>query len=105
MGHQIVRVVNFEIAGPYTLWILFDDKTEQTINFEPILEGHYFAPLRDIDIFNQVRLDAEIQTLVWPNDAAFDPATLYDWHQGDGEELTRRAARRRARVAAGAEKA
>ncbi len=44
-------------------------------------------------LFNQVRLDPEIHTLIWPNGADFDPATLYNWHEGDGEELAQRAAR------------
>ncbi|CUS03970.2 protein of unknown function [Candidatus Promineifilum breve] len=34
-----------------------------------------------------MRLDPEIHTLVWPNDADFDPATLYCWNEGDGAEL------------------
>jgi len=32
-----------------------------------------------LPIFNQVRLDSESGTLVWPNEADFDPATLHDW--------------------------
>jgi len=35
--------------------------------------------LRELDIFNQVKLDPEVHTLVWPNGADFDPATLHDW--------------------------
>ncbi len=77
--HEIYRVTNFEIVGPYTLRITFDDRTVQTIDFEPILRGELFSPLRDLDVFNQVRLDEEVQTLVWPNDAAFDPETLRNW--------------------------
>ncbi len=91
--HMLVRVVAFEIVGRYTLRIEFDDESEQIIDFEPVLQGFYFAPLRNLEVFNCVRLDPKIHTLVWPNDAAFDPATLYNWHRGDGDELARRAAR------------
>ena len=87
----MINVTDFEIIAPYTLRIVFEDGQERIINFEPVLYGHYYGPLRDLDLFNQVRLDPEIHTLVWPNDADFDPATLYNWHQGEGEALTKRA--------------
>jgi hypothetical protein len=32
-----------------------------------------------LNLFEQVRLDEEAGTLVWPNEADFDPATLHDW--------------------------
>jgi hypothetical protein len=92
MAHLMVNVTDFVIVGPYTLRITFSDGIVQTINFEPVLYGYYYAPLRDPDFFNRVRLDAEVSTLVWPNDADFDPATLYNWHQGDGAELAQRVA-------------
>ncbi len=93
MEHRMVKLTNFKIVGPYTLQITFGDGTEQTINFEPVLHGYYYAPLRDLQLFNQVRLDPETRTLVWPNDADFDPATLYDWNKGAGAELAARVAR------------
>ncbi len=92
MTHLMIDVTDFEIVGPYTLRITFNDGAMRTINFEPVLYGYYYAPLRDLDFFNQVRLDPEVHTLVWPNSADFDPATLYNWHQGDGAELAQRAA-------------
>ncbi|MBI3763346.1 MAG: DUF2442 domain-containing protein [Chloroflexi bacterium] len=79
MQHPIYRVRSFEIVAPYTLRMQFDDDTWQTVNFEPILAGELYGPLRDLSLFNQVRLDAEVHTLIWPNDADFDPATLHDW--------------------------
>ena|SRR5271167_4496274 len=79
MNHAIYRVQSFEVVGPYTLRVCFDDHTEQIINFEPILAGELFGPLRDATLFKQVRLDSEVHTLVWPNGADFDPATLHDW--------------------------
>ena len=79
MSHPIYRVRSFEITAPYTLRIEFDDGTEQVIYFRPVLAGELFGPLRDLATFNQVRIDPEVQTLVWPNGADFDPATLHDW--------------------------
>jgi hypothetical protein len=40
-----------------------------------------YGPLRDLATFNRVQIDREAHTLVWPNGADFDPATLHDWHQ------------------------
>jgi hypothetical protein len=44
-----------------------------------VLAGQIFGPLADPRVFEQVRLDEESGTLVWPNGADFDPATLHDW--------------------------
>lgn len=79
MEHRICRVESFEIVGPYTLRVRFDDATEHTIDFEPVLAGELFSPLRDLALFTQVRVDPEVRTLVWPNGADFDPETLHDW--------------------------
>ena len=81
MYHPIHHVQSFEIVAPYTLLVRFDDNTEQTIDFRPILAGELYAPLRNLSLFNQVRIDPEVHTLVWPNGADFDPATLHDWPQ------------------------
>ena len=79
MVHPIYRVRSFEIVRPYTLRVLFDDGAEQEIDFQPVLAGELFGPLRDNAIFNRVQIDPEVHTLVWPNGADFDPATLHDW--------------------------
>jgi len=92
MNHPIYRVRGFEIVSDYTLRVLFDDDTEQTINFRPILAGELFGPLRELSLFNQVSIDPEVKTLVWPNGADLDPATLHDWpaHEQAFLELIRR---------------
>jgi len=79
MTHPIHRVTGFLIVAPYTLRVEFEDHTHQIIDFEPILGGNVYGPLRDLKVFNLVQLDREVQTLVWPNGADFDPATLHDW--------------------------
>jgi hypothetical protein len=79
MAHPIYRVLNVEVVGPFTLRVAFDDGTVQTIDFRPVLTGEMYAPLQDERLFNQVEIDPEVHTLVWPNGADFDPATLHDW--------------------------
>jgi len=90
MIHPIYRVQAFEIVAPHILRVRFDDDTEQTIDFHPVLAGELYRPLRDLSLFNEVRIDPEVHTLVWPNGADFDPATLHDWPQ-HVDALTRRA--------------
>ena len=81
------------------------DVADLRIDFQPILRGALFGPLQDLSTFNAVMLDSEAATLVWPNGADFDPATLHDWPQyrdeliamagrwsSDSEKSDRRAA-------------
>ncbi len=84
MSHPIYRVESVERVGPYALCLRFDDGLVRTIDFEPILAGELFGPLRDPAVFAQVRLDREVRTIVWPNGADFDPATLHDWPEHEG---------------------
>jgi len=79
MIHTLHRVTAFSIVGPYRLRVGFRDGLVREIDFTPVLGGSLFGPLRDEKLFNGVRLDPEVHTLVWPNGADFDPATLHDW--------------------------
>ena len=92
MTHPICRVIAVEIVSDYTLRIQFDDETERTIHFRPVLAGELLGLLRDLELFARVQVDADAQTLVWPNGADFDPATLHDWPQH--EQALRELARR-----------
>jgi len=78
-SHPLHRVTSFERVGVYALRVEFDDGSQQTIEFSPVLAGELYGPLKDPDFFGQVSLDPEVHTLVWPNGADFDPATLHDW--------------------------
>ena len=79
MAHPLHRVEAFRIEAPYILRVRFEDGSEQVIDFQPVLAGELFGPLRDLAVFEAVRIDQEVNTLVWPNGADFDPATLHDW--------------------------
>ena len=96
MSHAIHRVEHFEIVGPYTLTLRFEDGTEQLIDFRPVLEGELLSPLQDLNVFNAVELDPTFGTIQWPNGADFDPETLHDWPKYRDELIT--MARRWART-------
>lgn len=74
-------VADFSYVKNYVLNVRFDDGIERAIDFEPILLGPLFGPLRDPRLFKQVKLDRDLGTLVWPNGADIDPNVLHDWPQ------------------------
>jgi hypothetical protein len=78
-SHPLHRVIAFDRVGAHALRVEFADGSRQSIDFRPVLAGELYGPLQDPDLFAQVRLDPEVHTLVWPNGADFDPATLHDW--------------------------
>jgi len=81
MVHEIHRVVLFQKVAPFTLRVQFDDGTSQIIDFRPVLKGELYGPLQEPVLFDQVQIDPEVHTLVWPNGADFDPAILHNWSE------------------------
>ena len=79
MSHEIYRVTSVQVVGTYQLHVGFDDGVSRTIDLSRVLRGQLYGPLRDPKLFDQVTIDPEVHTLVWPNGADFDPATLHDW--------------------------
>lgn len=79
MNHPLYRITALEQVGRYSLRLHFNDGLERTVDFEAILKGELYGPLRDPEAFAQVALDPEVHTIVWPCGADFDPATLHDW--------------------------
>jgi hypothetical protein len=71
-------VVEVRYVREYTVWLRFQDGTSGEVDIQPSFKGPVFEPLRDVEFFKQVRVDAEIGTIVWPNGADVAPETLYD---------------------------
>lgn len=72
-------VLEVKPVGGYRLYLRFDDGVSGVVDLEPILlpfDG-VFEPLRDRSYFEQVRVNADIGTICWPNDADIAPETLY----------------------------
>jgi len=62
----------------YKLLLTFDDETVRLADLELYLDGSIFEPLRDIEYFKTVRVDSELDTIVWENGADMSPDFLYE---------------------------
>ncbi len=77
-------IVEAKPLDGYRLFLRFEDGAEgevdlaKTIRFEGV-----FAPLLDRAKFLQVRVNAELGTICWPNGADLDPDVLYSCATGE----------------------
>jgi hypothetical protein len=71
-------VVEVQVLDHYRIFLRFDDGKAGEIDLAPLIapfEG-VFAPLRDETYFRQVRVNADIGTITWPNGADLCPDVL-----------------------------
>ncbi|MBL4942303.1 MAG: DUF2442 domain-containing protein [Colwellia sp.] len=60
----------------FKLWLSFDDGSSGEVDLNGMLIGSIFEPLKNIDVFSQVAIDSELETVVWPNGADLAPKYL-----------------------------
>ena len=70
-------VIGVRVLRPYVIEVTFSDGVRGAVDVAPELHGPVFEPLRDPTYFEQVRVDAEVGTVVWPNGADLSPEFLY----------------------------
>jgi hypothetical protein len=68
-------VVDAQHRGGFRLRVVFNDGTENTIDFAQWLDGPMFEALKAPDYFVRYFIDGG--TVVWPNGADIAPETLY----------------------------
>jgi transposase len=62
----------------HRLSIIFDDGAQGVVNVRDMVQfTGVFQPLRDPAFFKQVKVNSELGTLYWPNDADLDSDVLY----------------------------
>jgi Protein of unknown function (DUF2442) len=78
MNTHTARIRSVEPLDGFVVRLSFDDGTERKVDLESELWGPIFEPLRENrELFRQVRVDAELGTIVWPNGADMDPDVLH----------------------------
>jgi hypothetical protein len=90
-------VVEARYVRDYVIWFRFRDGLSGEVDLKDILWGGVFEPLRNIEYFRQFRLNAESDTIEWPNGADIAPDSLHMYVRGDIEARSYDAAGHRAR--------
>ena len=76
---DLVHVTAVEVVGDHLLRLAFEDGVEGELDFSRWHWRGVFEPLADPAYFREVRLDAGLGTIVWPNGADLAPETLHAW--------------------------
>ena len=75
---MILHVVDVNYMRDYVIWVKFNDGIDGEVDLSNELEGEVFGPLRDKMLFQTVKVDPLLRTVVWDNGADLAPEFLYD---------------------------
>lgn len=85
MIESCATVTEVRVLDAYRVELTFSDDVRGTVDLSNRIVGRggVFGPLEDPQFFRQVRVNHELGTIVWPNDADFCPDLLYRWATGE----------------------
>ena len=77
-------VIRVQALEDHQLVLNFEDGVRGIVDVKEIIEfTGVFQPLKDPDYFMLVRVNSELGTIYWPNDADIDPDVLYSLVSGE----------------------
>ncbi len=69
-------VIHVSTLDNYLLLLTFENGEIRQFDMKPYIESGIFRELKDIRVFNSVRISFD--TIEWDNEADFDPEILYN---------------------------
>ena len=73
----MIRIKSVETLGDFRVRLSLTDGSTREVDLEPYLNGPIFEPVRsDPAVFQSVRVDKGLGTIVWPNGVDIDPDVL-----------------------------
>lgn len=67
-----------EYLDGYRVRLVFEDGSVRDADLGPHLDGEIFEPLRDVAYFKTLRVEPDLDTIVWDNGADMSPDFLYE---------------------------
>lgn len=74
---MFLHIIEAKHVEGYTVEVAFNDGSKGIADLSPALKGSVFEPLKEIAVFAQLRVDPELETIVWPNGADLAPEYIY----------------------------
>jgi hypothetical protein len=74
---MFLHVTEARYIEGYKVEVSFNDGKTGIADLSAALKGSVFEPLRDLSAFSQLRVDEELETVVWPNGADLAPEYIY----------------------------
>ena len=74
---MFLHVTNAKPLDCYRVEVCFDNGRKGIADLTEALEGPMFGSLKDPVVFRKLRVDEELQTIVWPNGADLAPEYIY----------------------------
>ena len=75
---MFLHVTKVAYLDGYRLRVEFSDQTVKDVDLANELFGEVFEPLKDVDLFRQVRLNPNTNTIEWPTGADIAPEYLHE---------------------------
>jgi hypothetical protein len=75
---MFIHVTGVTYLEEYKLRLSFDDGVTKDVDLKDELYGEIFEPLKDVELFKQVAVNPDTNTIEWPNGADFAPEFLYE---------------------------
>jgi hypothetical protein len=62
----------------YQLRLIFNNGIIKDVDLKEELYGEVFEPLKEVELFKEVAVNPDTNTIEWPNGADFAPEFLYE---------------------------
>ena len=74
---MFLHVTEARYLENYKVAVSFNNGQKGVVDLRDSLTGPVFEPLKNISEFSALTVDAELETIVWPNGADLAPEYLY----------------------------
>jgi len=74
---MFLHIIEAKYLSDYKIEVLFNNGQKGVADLSRVLKGKIFEPLKEKTVFAQLKIDKELETIVWQNGADLAPEFIY----------------------------